>query len=309
MNDTTTNPAATETKEPKVKTVIDDMASRRIFDDVDSAAAYLAKCQEDYPDFAGYKVAAAGFTEEGDFDPEVYNEDMRIAVSVLTQRGEGKNSSTVKGIVIYPTPKLDSILASDAGKGWLTAIMEKELNHVAVRQLRKADTPDGMPMAEAVDSMPTTIGDYITSNRETSGGILETFNELWQLIKKGIGQKFKAFSLANLSKKELRKGIESASYASAIYPTLEDRKNKAGEKASLFELAATFGIMVAKEQGLDPAFFERALEGRNEKELAIVEDEDEDFDMEALAAAMTAKPVEESTNETGTDAEAGEGTE
>ena len=292
MTDTNTTAATTAT-ESKAKTVLDDMASRRIFDNVESATAYITKCQTDFADFNGYPVAAVGFTEDGDFDPEVYTDDMRIAVSVLTQRGEGPNSSTVKAIVIYPTPKLEAILGTEAGTGWLTAIMEKELNHVAVRNLRKAGTPgnEELTIEDAVESMPTSIADFITSNRETSGGILEVYNTLWQLIKKALGKKFKAFALANLSKKELRKGIESASYASAIYPQLEDRTNKAGEKASFFEIAANFGILLAKEQGLDPAFFEKALANRNEKTIEVSDDED-DFDMEAMAAELSKKADE-----------------
>lgn len=290
-----TTPAATEAAKPK--TVIDDMASRRIFDSTDDAATYIAKCQADFPDFDGYPVAAAGFTEDGDFDPEVYTEEMRVAVAVLTQRGEGPNSSTVKAIVIYPTPKIDAILSSDAGQAWLTSIMEKELNHVAVRNLRKAGTPgnEELTIADAIESMPTSISDYITSNREATGGILEVYNTLWQLIKKALGKKFKAFALANLSKKELRKGIESASYASAIYPQLEDRTNKAGEKASFFEIAGNFGILLAKEQGLDPAFFEKALANRNEKTIEVSDDED-DFDMEAMAAELSKPKADDSTD-------------
>jgi len=294
MTEQTNTTATDSAKEAKAKTVLDDMASRRIFDSVDEATAYINKCQTDFTDFNGYPVAAVGFTDDGDFDPEVYTDEMRIAVSVLTQRGEGPNSSTVKAIVIYPTPKIEAILASDAGTSWLTSIMEKELNHVAVRNLRKADDPkiDNAPtLAEAIESMPTTIADFITSSRESSGGILEVYNSLWQLIKKALGKKFKAFALANLSKKELRKGIESASYASTIYPQLEDRTNKAGEKASFFEIAGNFGILLAKEQGLDPAFFEKALANRNEKTIEVSDDED-DFDMEAMAAELS-KPKEE----------------
>jgi len=294
MTEQTNTTATDSAKEAKAKTVLDDMASRRIFDSVDEATAYINKCQTDFTDFNGYPVAAVGFTDDGDFDPEVYTDEMRIAVSVLTQRGEGPNSSTVKAIVIYPTPKIEAILASDAGTSWLTSIMEKELNHVAVRNLRKADDPkiDNAPtLAEAIESMPTTIADFITSSRESSGGILEVYNSLWQLIKKALGKKFKAFALANLSKKELRKGIESASYASTIYPQLEDRTNKAGEKTSFFEIAGNFGILLAKEQGLDPAFFEKALANRNEKTIEVSDDED-DFDMEAMAAELS-KPKEE----------------
>jgi hypothetical protein len=287
---------ATEAKEPKVLTVIDDMDNRRLFDSSEDAAAYIGKCQTDYPDFNSYPVAAVGLTEDGDFDPEVYNDQMRIAVSVLTQRGEGAGSSTVKAIVIYPSPKVNAILGisdedwktvveSNVGLDWLSAIIEKELNHVAVRQLRKAESADDI--ADAIQTMPTTIEAYTTSGRESSGGILQTYNDLWQLIKKAISAKSTPFRLANLSKKELRKSMESSAYALTVYPKLEDRENKKGEKESLFAVAAAYGQVLAKAKGLDPAIFERMLSTRDEKVIDATEDEDDgEFDFEAMAAAM-----------------------
>lgn len=299
MNDTTTTPAAE--KAPKVRTVIDDMDNRRLFDSPEDAATYIAKCQTEFTDFNSYPVAAVGLTDEGDFDPEIYNDSMRIAVSVLTQRGEGAGSSTVKAIVIYPSPKLETVLESATGRDWLTAIMEKELNHVAVRQLRKAENAD--EIADAIQTMPTTLDGYTTSGRESTGGILQTYNDLWQLIKKAIGAKSTPFRLANLSKKELRKGMESSAYALAIYPKLEDRENKKGERESLFEVAANYGLVLAKAKGLDPTIFERMISQRDEKVIEATDDEDEgEFDLEAMAAQLIAgESSDESKEEADTD--------
>ena len=296
----TTAAATPEAEAPKVKTVLEDMESRRLFDSSDEAAAYLGKCAEDFPDFGSYPVAATGLTEDGEFDPEVYNESMQIAVAVLTKRGEGPNSSTVKAIVIYPSPKPSALMDSATGADWIAGLVAKEANHVAVRQLRKAESDDDI--AEAIQTMPTTLDDYTTSGRESSGGVLETYNSLWQTVKKGIGEKAKTFRLANLSKKELRKAMESASYASAMYPALEDRTNKKGDKESFFVIAATYGEALAKQQGLDPAFFERALALRDEKEIALADDADaDDFDFEAMAAAVSAKAAPESTDDAATE--------
>lgn len=299
MNDTTKTPAAE--KAPKVRTVIDDMDNRRLFDSPEDAATYIAKCQTEFTDFNSYPVAAVGLTDEGDFDPEIYNDSMRIAVSVLTQRGEGAGSSTVKAIVIYPSPKLETVLESATGRDWLTAIMEKELNHVAVRQLRKAENAD--EIADAIQTMPTTLDGYTTSGRESTGGILQTYNDLWQLIKKAIGAKSTPFRLANLSKKELRKGMESSAYALAIYPKLEDRENKKGERESLFEVAANYGLVLAKAKGLDPTIFERMISQRDEKVIEDTDDEDEgEFDLEAMAAQLIAsESSDESKEEADTD--------
>lgn len=296
MNDTTSTPAAAADKAPKQKTVIDDMDNRRLFDSPEDAATYIGKCQTDFADFNSYPVAAVGLTEDGDFDPEIYTDGMRIAVSVLTQRGEGAGSSTVKAIVIYPSPKLETVLESSTGRDWLTAIMEKELNHVAVRQLRKADGPD--EIADAIQTMPTTLDGYTTSGRESTGGILQTYNDLWQLIKKAIGAKSTPFRLANLSKKELRKSMESSAYALAIYPKLEDRENKKGERESLFEVAANYGLVLAKAKGLDPTIFERMISQRDEKVISADSDDEDDgdFDLEAMAAELVASEATEDTD-------------
>ena len=282
----------------KILTVIEDMDNRRLFDTTDDAAAYIAKCQTDFPDFNSYPVAAAGLTDEGDFDPEVYTDAMRVAVAVLSQRGEGAGSSTVKAIVIYPSPKLEAVLESATGRDWLTGIMEKELNHVAVRQLRKAEDADAI--GDAIQTMPTTLDAYTTSGRESTGGILQTYNDLWQLIKKAIGSKANAFRLANLSKKELRKAMESKAYASAVYPTLEDRTNKKGEAESFFVVAANYGKVLAKAKGMDAAIFERMLATRDEKVIDAADDGDEEeFDFEAMAAEMATAPTGEQADDSG----------
>lgn len=311
MNMANETNTATETK---ALTVIDDMDQRRMFDSTDEAAAYIAKCQEQFSDFGSYPVAAAGLTEEGDFDPEVYTDEMRVGVYVLTKRGDGPNSTTVHCIVIAPAPKVtaflgladDTAFGNAAGLDWLTGIVDKEINHVTVRQLRKAE--NAQEIAEAVESMPTTLADFITSGRESTSGILETFNQLWQIIKKGMGAKSKPFALANLSKKELRKAMESASYAATVYPQLETRTNKKGEPESLFVLAATFGQMLAKQESLDSTIFDRMLLQRDEKEIAVADDE-EDFDLEAMAASLAKKDDAPTGDDTGDESNTGDGGE
>lgn len=296
MTDNTNTAAANESK---VKTVLDDMAARVLFANADEATAYLARCQSDFADFGNYPIAAPGLSTDEDgalvFDPEIYNESMQIAVATLKERGEGAGSSTVKAIVIYPSPSVAALIESGAGLDWIGALVAKEANHVAVRQLRKAANAD--EIAEAIQQMPTTLDAYTTAGRESTGGALEVYNDLWQTIKKGIATQSKPFQIANLSKKELRKAMESASYAAAVYPTLENRTKKDGTSASWFLIAAQYGQALAKAAGKDSAVFDRMLATRNEKTIEIAdEDEADDFDFEAMAAAAVATPAEDSTN-------------
>ena len=278
----TTTPAA---KAPEPKTVLEDMDSRRMLANPTEATAYIAKCMTDYADFGVYAVAApgisigeAGTENEGAliFDPEVYTEGTRVMVSVLTQRGDGPGTSTVKAIVIAPAPSFEQILADKGGRDWAERILDKELNHVAVRGLRKADS-----IEDAIPAMPKTLADYITSDR--GGGILTAYEELWRRIKNNMGKLSRPWRLANLSKKELRRCLESAAYAGEYYPTLEQAK-----QGSLFVFALNGLIATAKKEGLDYAVFERWLANRNETQIDVKDDEDDDgdFDLAALESAM-----------------------
>lgn len=302
MTDTTTTPATTEAA--KVKTVLADMDSRKVFNTIEEAGAYLAKCSEDFSDFSTFPAVFVGSTEEGDFDPEVYTDSMQVAVAKLTEKGSAKDNreSTVKAIVIYPSPKPEAVIADPAAGDWIAGLIAKEANLVAMRPLRKATTHTDLE--EAQDAMPRTLAEYMTSGRETSSGIIETYNNLWQLIKKAMGEKFKVFALANLSKKELRKAMESASYAASIYSKLELRQNKAGEPDSLFAKAIKLGQALAAAESLDATIFDRMLATRHEKDIEIADDEDgDDFDFDAVAAKLTADKAPAENAERATDAE------
>lgn len=282
MTDTTNTAAETE-----AKTVLGNMDSRKVFPDAQSALDYINERASTLSDFSDYPLVIAGLDDEGSLDPAVYNDSMDVAVSVLTKKGNKAENieSSVIAIVVFPSPKLDAVLADSTAAEWLVEIMRKEFNHVAVRNLRKAESAEDLE--DARQGMPCSIADYTTSQRETTGGILEVYNALWQNVKKAIGTKFKAFAIANLSKKELRKGIESKSYAAATYPTLENRATKGGDPMSLFVLAATLGGALAKEKGLDPAFFEKALANRDTKVIDVADEDEDEFDIDALMSAAT----------------------
>lgn len=270
----------------KPKTVIENMDSRRMFDSAEDAANYLNKCSEEFSDFANHPQIINGVDEEGNFDPAIYGEGTRVMVAVLANRGEKGKPSTVKAIVVTPAPSLDSLLADENGRAWLSKIADKELNHVAVRALRTADDVESVQ-----DQMPLSMADYITSSRESSGGIMETFNTLFKGIIATLAAKSPAWAKARLTKGELKKSLESKAYAMEFYSKLEDR----GDKPSLFEMALQLGEREAKNQGLDPAIFDKWAKSRNEKTLtAAAADDSEDFDLDDLAFAS--QDAEDSTD-------------
>src|SRR6478609_5752268 len=279
MTDTTKEAKATESKEAKAKTVADDMASRRVFANVDSALPYLTKLSEELSDFGDIPVAFAGGDSDGNFDPAIYTDSMRVMVAKLSKSKEG-----VKAIVIAPVPTLESLLATDAGKAWAINILDKEFNHVAVRALREAED-----ISTVVDQMPTTLEAYISSAREGGAGIMESFNELYKALNATLAAKVPVWAKARFNKQELKKSFESKGYADEYYPSVENR----GEgKDSLFVTALQLAIKTATSKGLDPTIFQGWLETRNGKTLAAAEAED-DFDVDSLTESMLAEEAKE----------------
>lgn len=267
--------AQNESKQPKAKTVAEDMDSRRIFPNATEAAAYLtATAQAIGEDFAKQTIAAPGLDAEGNFDKEIYTDETAVMVSVL------RNKQKVKAIVVAPIPTLDQLIGNEAGRAWVDKIIAKELNHVAVRQLREAED-----VSTVVDQMPTTMEAYITSSRE-AGGIMETYDELYKLISATMGSKLPVWQKARFIKSELKKAMESKGYALEYYPALEDYKGQ-----SLFVTALNLGINAAKRKGLDPTIFERWAATRDAKAFNPAEtDEDEDeLNLDSLTDSLLAE--------------------
>ncbi len=303
----TTNQTSAETPaaaDAKKKTVLEDMPSRTIKNTVEEAQAFIKNCFQTYADFGDHEIIspidmsrkdadgnpspAGGLSlnEDNDlvFDPIIFPPDMRVMICVLTQRGEGSGSSTVKAIVVTPVPTLEAIMAdTGAGMAWLNKIVETELNRSAVRVLRPSDA--NVSDETILDQMPKTLADYVTSNRGGSSTLLEAFEEFWKPIKKGLGQLSKAWKLHALSKKELKNGMSSKAYASQYYPTLEETK-----KGSLFAFAIEAFIMEAKKAGMDYTIFESWKANRDTNVIDETdEDEDDDLSLDALTKAMVSE--------------------
>lgn len=274
MTDTQTTQPVAPVATKKTMTVEDDMTARRIFTSTADAATYLNLCHETYSDFATIPLAAVGLDSEGDFDPAVYVPGMNVMVAILRKAKQG-----VKAIVIAPVPSLTMLTADSTGTDWVTKIIEKELNHVAVRALREAED-----ISTVVDQMPSTRDAYISSAREGGMGILEAFNELYKPINATMSGKVSVWAKARLIKSDLKKCMESKGYAEEFYPALENR----GEgKDSLFVVALNLGVAAAKAKGFDPTIFARWIATRANKAFTPGADDDTDsFDMDSMTADL-----------------------
>lgn len=280
---------ADETKQEEAAKTVADIDSRRTFKTVDEALAYIGEIGE-YVGFDDLQQAIVGAVadEEGNvtLDPAIYDDSMEIAVAIVSEKVAGAKMKPI-ALAVYPTPSTDAVLATDEGKAWIAKLVEKEANLVAMRALRKSDN-----IEESVAAMPTTIASYITPSREAATGILATYEAVWKDIKQLMAKKSRAWAIANFSKKELRRALESASYASGTYPKVE----KGGGESSLFVFAIGLGQLLAKKAGLDPAFFDNALAKRNEHVINI-DDEDGELTLDDLLAEAAAEEGDESNDD------------
>lgn len=297
------NATANEAKAKNSKTVVDDMDRRRIVATTDEAAAYLMRCVNDYDDFVNYDLVAPGLSQDENgafvFDPAIYTADMRVMICYVAERN-GIGTSQIKAIVINPVPTLESILADQAGMSWLNKIVDTALNAAAVRPIRKPDAKATDP--EVLEAMPKTLADYVTSSGGGSSALLEAYEELWRPIKAALATLSKAFRLANVSKKEFRRSMESSSYAAANYPLVEN--SKAG---SVFKFALDAFTEEGKKQGYDVSIFERWKATRDQTAIDAGDDDDADeLTLDLLSKSLTKDAGTEAAGDepTGTDADA-----
>lgn len=288
---------ADETKTEETAKAVADIDSRRTFKTVDEALAYIGEIGE-YVGFGDLQQAIVGAIADDDgnvtLDPAIYDDSMEIAVAIVSEKVAGAKMKPI-ALAVYPTPSTDAVLATDEGKAWIAKLVEKEANLVAMRALRKSDN-----IEESAAAMPTTIASYITPSREAATGILATYEAVWKDIKQLMAKKSRAWAIANFSKKELRRALESASYASGTYPKVE----KGGGESSLFVFAIGLGQLLAKKAELDPTFFDNALAKRNEHVINI-DDEDGELTLDDLLAEAAADDeADDSENDATADTDA-----
>lgn len=268
--DTVTATTAT----PAAKTVADDMPARRIFANIGDATTYLQSMAESLSDFGTTPLVAPKMDDAGNFDSATYSGAVMVAVLRKERR--------VKAIVVAPIPTVEELLANEAGKEFVEKVIQKELNHVAVRHLRDAEDVTTM-----VDQVPTTLDGYVTSGRDGTGGIMETYDELYKQINAALSTSLAVWAKARFTKGELKKALESKGYALEYYAAQEDYKGE-----SLFEAALKLGSNAAKRRGLDPAIFDRWAATRDQKAFTPGDDsEEEALDLDALASAMVEAPA------------------
>ena len=196
------------------------MKQRNVLPTLADAIALMEKAANATSNFYGLPVAIVGYDpESGEVDPAVYEGNHAVLAYVGARKvkfGTGKEAverNSVKAVVIYPVPKLESIIAGgDAATDWLDKIVMKEASHVAFRNFRDANTVADLMNGAA--AAPKTVDDYVTaSSREGSGLDTDTFDALWGSFRTMLRKKQPALYDLLPSKPEVINALRSKSYA------------------------------------------------------------------------------------------------
>lgn len=194
-----------------------------------------------------------------------------IMLSTVGVRDKKTSTNGIKAIVAYEVPIAADFLAaeSEAAQAFVEKVIERECSDVAFSGLRGADMTLA-DMQRAVEAMPTTVDDIVTTSRETSGVDSDAFDTLWVPFKNSV-IKVKAPALLPVlpPKPEVQKAMRSASYA------LANPSTRAGEESGLWANLLNAMIKIAPDftddkgnpTPVDPTSMVEWLEERKELEL------------------------------------------
>lgn len=274
---------------------LEDAPQRVIFPSLDDSLEYVGKLSEL---IAGSDVQLSIYSltidENGDAAP---NPDQAwpqgadgkpheaMVAKLNRQEGpQGDRRNVTKAIIVHPVPTLDQLLADDSGREMVESVIEKELNHRTFRPIRTADNIKAM-LAE----MPVSIEQFTTSSRESTGGLLATFNELYKGILDFMRTKLDRVRRARLTKEELRKCLENAAYATHYYAPLEE----AGD----FETFLAAMNSIAERESMDTTLIAQWAAERKNQSFDADDEDGDTLDVADLMAGLTGDDSEEEGDE------------
>lgn len=164
---------------------------------------------------------------EGNVTGQVEKPTILAAVAIVGMRVRnattGKMDSGARALVMFPLPVLEAFMADDKGVGFVRKVTEKETAHVAFRDLRNAETVEDLQMA--FDSMPRNVEGFVSSHTKAAEIDTTAFDAVWPNLMAYVKTRYAAIHAALPTKKEeVRRSIQSAGYASELYPDLESKR-------------------------------------------------------------------------------------
>lgn len=247
---------------------------RKSFDSYDDAAKAFEQVSE-AAEKHGLPVAAIPRTvtqtvNGQEVEVDVYEGCEAIIATVGARKRNpqtGKMIPGIRGVVMFPAPRLETLLAEMDGNekvvDWLDKIVEKELSHVAFRPLRVSESDEGF--LQAVDKMPTSIDAYVISGRV--GVDTDTFDIVWPEMRKYLREVQPALYGLLPTKAEVLKCIRSKSYALATEEALEKASAFTFIASQMIEGCKTFKDSKGNPDPLDPTSLVDFVNGRDELHL------------------------------------------
>lgn len=286
---------------------------RKAFDSVEDAVKALKNiyATESFPDSFPILAAGVGLIDisgEDTIPPltewpaEFSAPGIQIAVSFLGVRGQkgddDKKTNGARAFVLYPLHSVDAIQADDSGDSWLLKIIEKEMSHVAFRDLRNVAPALGNDGLEAAaKAMPLSVSDYVESSTR-EGLDTEAFDALWKQFRKMLAEQPSTAPIAAElpTKPEVVKAIRSKAFAVENYEKLESHGVFvfiADTIAKLIDRMRAAAIESGEDFDLDSSEIVSWLKGRDTKVFAAprkVEADLSNVDLAAFAASLQLTP-------------------
>jgi hypothetical protein len=304
MTDTTNQTVAVSENagaENNKKSVLNNKEFAKVsyFDSVSTAMAFLARKAEELPDLADYQLVGKGVTANDDgemvFAPELYTEGTRVRIAKVEER-LGNGVTKLRAIVMSPVPTAEQFMADEKGREWVARKLETAIGQAIARGFQKKDANDrylySMDDERLLEEIPGTLLDFATTSDRGESGLMEAFNEYWQVVKKQLASASKAFAARSPSKKEFMRAMQSKPYAVRVYPECEAIKTKTGT-LSIFEFALQVFSNLASENGYDGSIFADWLANRATFEIDTASEQDsDDLELDVTAfAGLIAKPA------------------
>lgn len=290
---------ARDTKSAPVRLVSDDdigkikkaMRAYQNFATLDEAVAAINKVATETDDFLGLPVKFRGIdVQDGKYvaspDAAGLYAGSYATFGYVAGSARGKEGKSIKMVLLFPTPTLDSVMDSEEAIDWLGKVANKELRHVLFRNFRDADSWDEIEQGFA--TAPTDLAGYLASHSRGAAEEIDTdtFDAIWPDYRKHLAKDRAALAKVLPAKQEVIKAIRSKSYADARYGDLEAKNIFLGIAMQIVQIAE------GQDQPLDATAIKLWARERNATHIKanVVSEEDiaalETFDPTSAAAAL-----------------------
>lgn len=183
----------------------------------------LADAEKGVPAVADIPVAIAGVGDANAVESPDQIPYANGPVIVTALGAKGPKKTGIRGLVIMPNPTVADFMADDEGAAFLAKVVEKEVAHVGLRQLRNVADEGLAAIYAAAATAPISVSQF--AQESTRVGVDTVgFDKVWVGLRKRIVEQFPSLAESlPRSKQEVITAIRSASWARTMFPDLESK--------------------------------------------------------------------------------------